>query len=636
MERKESQEKRKRVSFAPEASINFYANEVQQNTKSTSSNEDLSILNENEESLSLTCAAIPTSDDGYNFYSKIEEEKENKNFEEKFNEEGNFMEIKSSFEKIGENNDELNKSIEKIVDDAIRYNIPLNEINIFGESIEKIIEKEKMIEKEDQEDLKMNTKDFSFLNNNFMTETINMREIIDTQDLRKFIPENKNEKINFNDLLVSHGIRFLDKMIYNRGRRSTISKSKNVVTPNLKNYYKFFKINQINFYENFIFDLERLNEEQEKTNENLENEFKIKGSLLEDEDKDKHLKMLKSVCRSTAKVKWYEIRKKYALEFYEKIINEKNFLSEKLNRFKRENDNYLSKINSIKEKIEKMEFENNNLQKKIEKYSKTDILEVTNLQNTIKEQNMVHERIKKNLEGLEENMTMKRNKYLSLESQVCILRKEVEEISTRIKSMNITEQQMLEVRDSFKIFSKIFNIQIIKLNSYFFQFEIGFFEFYFYFSTEKENIFLKEINIHLKKNEKSYKSNTIPLIYQFFTEKTKKNLQNFNSFNEILNLKNKNKNTNWIEEIRNSFLFSYKIKNICKEILQIESHFEINSKITDNKLFIDVEVINLKKVKKYTIRFEVLGFDLITFSVLDTENFHIDIFPTNFYFYTVT
>jgi len=309
------------------------------------------------------------------------------------------------------------------------------------------------------------SREYEELDNTLLSNaTLNVEEIINTQDLRKIIPQARRDAVNVSELLVSKGIRFLDNLVISSTRRDTISKSKNEVRAGQVRFYEKFVEPRTQFLMGFSEILEGKMKRQEAVNEKLEGEFEMKGSVFEEEDVCRQLKSLKSECRMRAKIEWYELRKEKELEFNEMVVGRKNEATDEYNRL-------AERVSSIEEEVERRRATNLQMEEQIQRirsriggggdnrHMKNDELKAQ-----MREQDMVFEGIRKEVHDLEELKMKKEVERKVLNEAIAKVSDDIKELEKGLEVKNVNESQLKEIRQEFKTLCAIFGVELVRVD----------------------------------------------------------------------------------------------------------------------------------------------------------------------------
>ncbi|WUR03999.1 uncharacterized protein VNE69_07068 [Vairimorpha necatrix] len=287
-------------------------------------------------------------------------------------------------------------------------------------------------------------------------------ELVNTQYIRKIVPQEQVVQININELLIEHGIRFLDDIVVSSTRRDTLSKSKKEVDPKNLIYYEHFLSHRIKFFEDFS---EYLKNELISLSEQLkeiEMNFNIKNTLLEKEDKSK-LRSLKTDCRNRANVSWYELRAKKELEFNELICKIKNDLNNEFNKKETEYE-------QIRKDLEDTELNIKLINEKIQNINSHEILNVTNqsidkLQQDILNHEEVLEDYLAEYEKLRIDVNNKKINEESNELKYKNLQDEISELEKQFRTVSVNENDLNEVKNEYEKLTSILGLEILEFKN---------------------------------------------------------------------------------------------------------------------------------------------------------------------------
>ncbi|KAF7684417.1 hypothetical protein TCON_0389 [Astathelohania contejeani] len=567
-EPRKSQEPKKRVSFAAETKIKYlYADDT---SKSSSPVTILNIPDEGDLSMNMTCDYTPLVVEQMERLEREEEESSNKNvlpvivYNEQEKEE-----LKAFNEKITSNIFEIS------VEDIINENILDKDKTTIGLQEDENSKNKILDETKAMDEIKA------------MDETKVMdnkkEEIINTVDLRKFIPEAKKEKINLPDFLTKHGIRFLDDLVIINSRRETLSKSRNSVNESQIKFYDLVIQERINYFNMFSSDIGKWMEEDGKINKRLEEEFEMRGSLLDTEgvDLNQLLRSLKAMCRTKAKIKWYEIRKNKEIGLKEIIFNNKLKIESEYNTIKKKreelNEIYLknkAEFEKLSEEVGKMEIE-------ISKSDPSHVKKVDVLNKSIEEQDQVLESIKNELRDLMDTESTKIIEEQSLKKQISVLKEEINFHEKAIKRKNITEAEVEKIKREYKAFCSIFKYELVKLDRTFFE---------FHFLDYKIGINFEVPEIEKGCNEQENLTGNISLIIKSIDISSTKESDIVFEFG-ILAIKNAEIIHSPLKQgIRHIIETLGMVNAISKELKLISKKYETTNIIKENKLVIGAEI----------------------------------------------
>nr|AGE95030.1 hypothetical protein ECU08_1010 [Encephalitozoon cuniculi] len=293
-------------------------------------------------------------------------------------------------------------------------------------------------------------------------ETINVEEIINTQDLRKMIPQARREAVNVSEMLVSKGIRFLDSLVVSNTRRDTMSKSRNEVHPRQEKFYANFVEPRTRFFLDFSSELEDRISQQEKVNADLEREFVVSGTVLEKADASSQLKALKTECRMRAKIEWYELRKEKEVEFNREVTDRKNKLALEYNLLAGGLKEVSEKVEDMKSRNEKMEEQIRRIKSRVGADGEGKHQKISELRTLMSEQEEMIESIGKELKGLSEEKMKRQVERRVLCEAMEKTEAEIKELEKALKIQSVTEAQLKEVRQEFRTLCAVFNMELVR------------------------------------------------------------------------------------------------------------------------------------------------------------------------------
>lgn len=316
-----------------------------------------------------------------------------------------------------------------------------------------------------------------------LSEGMNEEEIISTVDVKKMIGEPR-EDIKVSEELAKHGVRFYYQMAISNKRRDTMSKLTSSPAPNLLLYYRNFLNEKIEYFNEFTGFLEQKMSEEDE-NIKMQEQF-IDLRVFKEPGISSKLKNLKQVCRTKAKVKWYEIRKARELGLNSKISNNKNKMIEDFNGLNVRNTQVLESINQAKEKRQALERTLAGLRAKLG----TDIGDQSpeHLRKIIEEKKLVIESCRKELGELEDNEKMVKTEFESLSGQKGRLWDEIRALESSIKNKCIGESELRKVKSDYESLVSVFDFEVLDLKQDLFKVRVG--DYICSFSVKPGNIIL--------------------------------------------------------------------------------------------------------------------------------------------------
>lgn len=415
-------------------------------------------------------------------------------------------------------------------------------------------------------------------------------ELVDTQYIRKIVPEENHVQVNINEVLMEHGIRFLDDIVVSSTRKDTLSKSKKEVDPKNVKYYKNFLSHRIKFFEDFS---EFLKEELISLSNQLkeiEINFNIKNTLLEKEDKSK-LRSLKTDCRNRATVSWYELRSKKELEFNDLIIQIKNDLIYEYNIKDNELEQTKSKVRELEDSIKI-------INDKIQNISNYDMSNVSpqsidKLQQDILSHEQVLEDYLSEYEMLKIDVNNKKINEEAYESKHNKYKQEIEELEKQFKVCSVNENDLNEMKTKYEKISAILGIEILKYKNN---------EFIFNFLNYQISLNIKEDNKQMLSSV-SY-NGPKSIIHEYGVE--------------ILNLTPK-------LEFTDIIYFFNVINELYKELTLIRINNIVDIYKENDKLKILINVNDLLKFRNYIIKILISpNFDAVV--EVDDKSFRYNLY----------
>lgn len=306
-------------------------------------------------------------------------------------------------------------------------------------------------------------------------DTVNVEEIISTQDLRKMIPQARREGVGVCELLVSKGIRFLDNLVVSNTRRDTMSKSRNTVDPQQIQFYENFVEPRTQFFLDFSSELEERMSRQEEINKELEKRFSSVGTVFEQEDAGSVLKALKAECRSRAKIEWYLLRKEREVEFNRMVVDRKNRLVSEYNglvarvqemeevvRQKEESSSrQMEQICRMRNRINEMK---RGLEKDGTEFRVEEICQrISELRGMVGKQEELGENVRKEVLELGREKMDLEGERRALEESLFDVSREIKELEAALETRGATEAQVKEARQEFRTLCAVLDWEIVRV-----------------------------------------------------------------------------------------------------------------------------------------------------------------------------
>lgn len=299
-----------------------------------------------------------------------------------------------------------------------------------------------------------------------VNDTVNVSDIINTQDLRRMIPQARRETASVSELLVSKGIRFLDNLVVSNTRRDTMSKSRNEVRDEQVLFYENYIGLRTEFFLGFSEDLERRMKSQEKINGDLESGFCSMGTVFEREDAASLLRALKAECRMRAKIDWYELRKERELEFNQLVAGKKNGMVS-------EHNGLVARVQELEEAARAKETSNDKREEQISRIrgrvegvrSECRPQKIEDLRELMSEQESVSENIRRELEQLAGEKSAREAERSVLRESLERVAAEIRELEKTLKTRNVTETQLKEMRQEFRTLCAVLGWEILRIET---------------------------------------------------------------------------------------------------------------------------------------------------------------------------
>jgi uncharacterized protein YjhX (UPF0386 family) len=475
MDKNNNESSKRRVSFAPEPQVMYIYPEEQQSSKTTETNED-------EISVELTA--------DYSKYIGLNL------LEQGRDDDANFLDMdlnhllkKSNSSTTHDTPTQIDTGKEQSLSERIQVEVPETAVSPGGNK-ESVVEKRKTGRASPRRrrssprktDPRDGTLQENLNNSAISSDTVNVEEIINTQDLKKIIPQVRKESPSITELLVSKGIRFLDSLVVSNTRRDTMSKSVNAVPPSQVQYYEKYVEPRTLFFQEFSGALERRMQEQEAVNSELEGNLSVAGTILEREDAGNQLRALKAECRMRAKIDWYELRKKKELEYNQLIIDKKNELVSEYNSLMLRNQEMEERLREKREKNSAMEGDVSGMRSRVgleadDSMSKLNKAEgipskIEHMRRAVAEQEAVADSLHKEIQDLEYEKRSKEAEERMLRESLDRTMDEINRLEETYKSRSVTEEQLKETRQDFKTMSAIFNFELLRIEPCFIRFKI--------------------------------------------------------------------------------------------------------------------------------------------------------------------
>lgn len=374
--------------------------------------------------------------------------------------------------------------------------------------------------------------DLSFLSSAGDTGTIRIDEVINTMDLRNIVGDLKKE-ISIDEQLESFGVRFYHQAANINRPRDTISKQSTKPSSELILYYEKFLSPRIFFFNEFITFLEEEMKEEDKNTKI--NEKLINANIFKEEGIDKKIKIIKQLCRTKSKIKWYEIRTNREIGFNLTISENKSELVKLYENTDKEFirlQNEISELNTaianITERFENMENLNskghiinntskiaNLTQNTIDELSDKDQIDrISKLKSEISEKEQIIDSCKAELRKIDDHERDLESEYENLLKERNLLIEEVGDLESSIKSKNVSEGDLTVVKQKYDILNSLFSIDLINLKHNLFEILIGPFNCLFRLQ-EHEN----RVTIQVTKIEISNSNTPMKPIYDLLISK---------------------------------------------------------------------------------------------------------------------
>lgn len=336
--------------------------------------------------------------------------------------------------------------------------------------------------------------DTAIINSSFEVE-----ELVNTVDLRKLIPLVSKPKINIGEFLSQQGIRFLDESVIDGMKRDTLSKSRNIVDPALKIYFRYSLKERIDFLYNFSgYLIEKMRNLQQDIDEA---ESKIDLESINKEN----LKRIRNESRNKSKIDWYGLRKIYEIQFNKRMLENKARVVEMLKLLKKENKFLNETILDKSTRISALNDEISNIKERITRNDKDKIQETEELKKMIDDRKQVLENAKE-----EHQSAMKAHENYVKENSIIDkkldrLKYEIELLKKNLAIKNVTETQLNNIKLQIKRYRTIYGINMLKLSKYDATFDLYGNSLYFEFNESCDDFpNVSKFSIVLKESDSFY------------------------------------------------------------------------------------------------------------------------------------
>ncbi|ADM12033.2 uncharacterized protein Eint_081010 [Encephalitozoon intestinalis ATCC 50506] len=417
-------------------------------------------------------------------------------------------------------------------------------------------------------------------------ETVNVEEIINTQDLRKIIPQVRKEMVNVSELLVSKGIRFLDSLVVSNTRRDTMSKSRNEVHPRQERFYESFLEPRTRFFLEFSSDLEDRMLRQEKVNEELEREFRIAGTVFESPDASSLLRALKTECRMKSKIEWYELRKEKEVEFNREVTDRRNRLAEEYNHLGGCLKETSEKVEESKRRNEEMEEQIRRIKNRLGMDGDGRHQKISELRALMSKQEGTIESGRKEVKRLEEERTRKQAERRVLKEALEKMEMEIRDLEEVLKTQNITEGDVKEIRQEFRTLCAAFGMELMKVDT----------------SEVRLRILEYNLKINLGAGFVIESIEATPLC-------DRKDLGHlYHHFGKYF----EGKGCSFFKGIRDAMFMSAMVSGLCKELSGIKKRHSVECSGEDNEAIVRILALDVEKCTKHEISIKIKnGFECL-------------------------
>lgn len=314
-------------------------------------------------------------------------------------------------------------------------------------------------------------------------ETINVEEIINTVDVRKMVGEVK-EEMRLNEELAKHGVRFYYQAAVGSTKRDTVSKSAKKPIPNLLRYYKAFSAEKIEYFVEFSSFLEQKMLEEDE-NIKTQEQF-IDFAIFKEPGIGVKLKALKQICRTKAKIRWYEIRKMRELGLNSRITNNKNKLIEEFNTLTLRSGEIDERVVEMRERRRDLETRLRDLKARLDVGAVEQSSE--HLDRMISEQRLVIESCKRELGDLTTVDRDARAEFEDLSQQRRSIEEEIGKLEMSIKNKCVGESELDAAKKAYENLEAAFDVEMLSVRQDVLRLRIG--EYVCSFDVEPGNVIL--------------------------------------------------------------------------------------------------------------------------------------------------
>ncbi|KAL0266083.1 UNVERIFIED_CONTAM: hypothetical protein PYX00_011799 [Menopon gallinae] len=293
-------------------------------------------------------------------------------------------------------------------------------------------------------------------------------DAIDTADVRRMVGEAR-ECVRLDEELARHGVRFYYQAAVGNRRRDTVSKSATQPAPDMVLYYRNFLRVQIAYFSEFTSFLEqRMAEEDESTR--VQEQF-IDLGMFREQGISGRLKALKQMCRAKAKIRWYEIRKARELGLCSAVTGNKNRMAEDFNALETRNTAVLERTAEVQALCSAQDARLQDLRARLG--SAVPGTPPETAERIIREQRMVVASCRSELADLLGAERAARAELDALSAQRAALEAEVQQLEAAIAGRCVGEAELDAARSAYADAVSAFDVEVLALRQGLFKVRAG-------------------------------------------------------------------------------------------------------------------------------------------------------------------
>lgn len=316
-------------------------------------------------------------------------------------------------------------------------------------------------------------------------------DAIDTADVRRMVGDAR-ESVRLDEELARHGVRFYYQAAVGNRRRDTVSKSATRPAPDMVLYYRNFLREQIAYFGEFTSFLEqRMAEEDESTR--VQEQF-IDVGLFREEGVGGRLKALKQVCRAKAKIRWYEIRKARELGLCSVVTGHKNRMAADFNALETRNAAVLERVREVQERCMEQDARLQDLRARLG--SGVPGTPPETAERIVQEQRMVIASCRSELADLLGTERGMRAELDALAAQRQVLEDEVQALEASIAGRCVGEAELDAARSAYADTVSAFDVEVLALQQGLFRVRAG--EYICSFSVDGDPVRVRDVAVDVR------------------------------------------------------------------------------------------------------------------------------------------